>query len=163
MKKFLIQSILLIIAIAAGIFFFSPNSKNIDIPFLPQPPIFNELLINEGKLKVEVADTPSKRSKGLGGRIRLGQNEGMLFVFPKMDKYPFWMKGLIFPLDFVWIKDNRVVDILPNIQPPQPNQKDSSLPIYTPNEEVDKVLEINAGVAQKLNIKAGDSIKLKQL
>lgn len=161
MKKFLIQSILLLIVIAIGLLFFSPtSSKTVNIPFLPSPVKQSTLFINDKTIKVEIADTPSKRAKGLGGRSFLGQDEGMLFIFDKADKHPFWMKGLSFPLDFVWIKDGKVMDILENIQPPQKGQADSGLPIYSSKEAVDKVLELPAGSVAKLNIKIGDPVKL---
>lgn len=162
MKKFVVQSILLVLVIGASLIFFSPTktNQNIELPLLPKPTKFANLQINDKLIKVEVADTASKRSKGLGGKQSLGENEGMLFVFDKTDKHPFWMKGLIFPLDFIWIKNDKVVDLLPNIPPPEKGQADSSLPIYSSKEEVDKVLEVNAGTILKLNIKVGDSVKL---
>lgn len=161
MKKFIIQVVLLIILIAVGIVFYLPssNSNKFELPFLPQQPKFSNLEINGTALKVEVADTPGRKSKGLGGRTSLGVNEGMLFIFERYDKHPFWMKGLSFPLDFVWIKDDKVADTLENIPPPQPNQLDSALPIYSSKAEINKVLEVNAGTIQKLNIKAGDTVK----
>lgn len=162
MKKFIVQSILLIIITALALVFFGPTSKStkIDIPFLPKAPTFKELQINEAKLKVEIADTPSKRSRGLGGRVGLGRDDGMLFIFDKADKHSFWMKGLKFTLDFVYIRDGKVTEILSDIKPPLEGQKDESLPIYQPKEAVDMVLEINAGTVQRLNIKEGDTIKL---
>lgn len=165
MKKFTIQTIFLLLVIGAGIFFFSPggSSSKIELPFLPQQPKFSNLEINGSTIKVEVADTAAKRSKGLGGRMSLGENEGMLFVFEKADKYPFWMKGLKFPLDFVWIADDKVVDILENVTPPPPGQTDSSLPIYSSKVDADKVLEVNGGVVTKLNIKVGDTVKIQKI
>lgn len=160
MKKFTVQAILLIAVIGFAIFFFNTKGQIPNLPFLPQQPVFKELQIDDTKIKVEVADTQAKRSKGLGGKQSLASDEGMLFVFPKADKYPFWMKGLAFPLDFVWIRGEVVVDILQDVQPPSPGQTDDSLPIYLPREEVDKVLEINAGTIQRLDIKVGDAIKL---
>lgn len=162
MKKFAVQSISLIVITGLALVFFGPTSKStkIDIPFLPKAPAFKSLQINEAKLKVEIADTSSKRSRGLGGRVGLGQDEGMLFIFEKKDKYSFWMKGLKFPLDFVYIKDGKVTEILSDIKPPIEGQTDEDLPIYQPKEAVDMVLEINAGTAQRLNIKAGDTITL---
>lgn len=143
--------------------YFSASQKgNVDVPFLPPKTTFSELQINDKILKVEIADTSSKRNKGLGGRSSLGENEGMLFVFEKPDKYPFWMKGLSFPLDFVWIMDLKVVDVLENVVPPTSGQPDSSLPIYSAKENINKVLEVPAGTIQKLNIKVGDTIKLTQ-
>lgn len=162
MKKFAIQAVLLILVITVALIFFSPTSRppTIDLPFLPQTAVFKELQINEAKIKVEVADTQAKRSKGLGGRTSLGEDEGMLFVFPKADKYPFWMKGLKFPLDFVWIKDDKVAGLLLGVPLPSEGQTDESLPIYLPQVEVDKVLEVNAGAVLRLNIKVGDTIKI---
>lgn len=161
MKKFLIQSALLLIVIAVGLIFFSPASpKSVNIPFLPQTVKQSTLLINDKTIKVEIADTSSKRAKGLGGRQSLGENEGMLFVFERVDKHPFWMKGLSFALDFVWIKDDQVKDILENVQPPSKDTPDSEIPIYSSKEPINKVLELNKGTVAKLNIKVGDTIKL---
>ena len=64
-------------------------------------------------------------------------------------------------MDFVWIRENKVVDVLQNIPPPQPEQTDESLPIYSSNEPADKVLEVLAGTAKRLNIKAGDLVKIE--
>lgn len=161
MKKFLIQFVLLIIVIAAALLLYSGSVPS--LPFLPEKTKYSELIINEATLKVEIADTPSERSKGLGGKESLGQDEGMLFVFPSSGKHSFWMKGLRFPLDFVWIKGSEVVDIITNAQPPASDQKDEDLPIYLPKVEVDKVLEVNAGVVERLKIKAGDMIKFTSL
>lgn len=162
MKKFLVQFILLIIVIVGALYFFNPKStpRNLDLPFLPQQTTLAKLDINGHILKVEIANTQSKRSKGLGGRSNLPEDQGMLFVFDKADKYPFWMKGLKFPLDFIWIKGDLVVDILPNVPPPKDGQSDESLPIYQSRVEIDKVLEINGGIAEKLGLKIGDTVKI---
>lgn len=160
MKKFLVQFFFLVIVIGVALFFFGPGGqKNFEIPFLPQKTTLTTLEINGHKFKVEVADSQSERNKGLSGKQSLPEDQGMLFIFDHPDKYPFWMKGLNFPLDFIWINGDKVVDILPNISPPSPGQPDESLTIYQPRVEIDKVLEINGGMAEKLGIKFGDSIK----
>ncbi len=163
MKKFIVQFVFLIIVIGIALVFFGPTGggKNFEIPFIPQRTTLQTLEIGANKIQVEVADTQGERSKGLGGRQNLAQDQGMLFIFDHPDKYPFWMKGLSFSLDFIWIKGNLVVDILPNVPPPVEGQADSSLPIYQPKVEIDKVLEVNAGTAQRLNIKVGDTISIK--
>lgn len=160
MKKFIVQAILLLLVISLAIFLYTSKSGLNNLPFLPQTSAIKQLQINDIKLKVEIADTKEKRSKGLGDRQSLATDEGMLFIFPKEDKYPFWMKGVVFALDFVWIRGDKVVDILSNIPPPTPGQKDESLPIYSSNEKVDKVLEIISGTVQKLNIKIGDTVSI---
>ena len=49
--------------------------------------VYSQLTIATDKRKhvfrVEVVRTPTKRSKGLQGRLYLGLNEGMLFSFEK--------------------------------------------------------------------------------
>lgn len=159
MKKFLIQLSLLLIVIFLALAIFT--GKIPSIPFLPQLAKFGVIIINEAKLKVEIADTQPKRSKGLGGRTSLAEGEGMLFIFPKEDKYPFWMKGVSFPLDFIWIKGDKVVDLLENV-PAAAGQKDADLPIYVPKEPIDKMLEAPAGTVARLSAKIGDSVKISQ-
>lgn len=160
MKKFAVQAILLIVVIGAALFFFRTNPDVSNLPFAPEKPVGRQLLINNVILKVEMADTQAKRQKGLGGRETLASDEGMLFVFPDAGKRAFWMKGLSFPLDFIWIKGDKVIDLTPSVPPPVPGQADSALPIYQSNESVDKVLEVNAGTIQRLNIKVGDALKV---
>lgn len=162
MKKFAVQTILLLLLITGVLIFFNPtgSSGKLDLPFLPQQTTTSSLQINGAILKVEIADIDSKRNKGLSGRDSIATDSGMLFVYAKPGKNVFWMKGMKFPLDFVWIKDDKVVDVLSNVPHPTPNQKDESLPFYTSKEEFNKVLEINAGTIGRLNIKVGDTIKL---
>lgn len=158
MKKFLIQAVLLLLTITAALYFYKTNTQIPNLPFVPQQSVFKKIQIGSTSLNVAVADTQEKRSKGLGRKEALASDEGMLFVFPEASKYPFWMKGLKFPLDFIWIRDNKVVDLLPNIQPPSVGQSDESLPIYQSKEDVDKVLEVSASTIQRLDIKIGDTI-----
>lgn len=162
MKKFLIQIALLLTVIGVSFYLYKSNFQISNLPFLPESPVpvYKQLRINNTILKVEIADTQAKRNRGLGGRETLASDEGMLFIFSKPDKHSFWMKGLNFPLDFVWIRGESIIDILQNVQPPTPGQADSSLPIYQSREEVDKVLEVPAGTTARLNIKIGYTVKL---
>lgn len=157
MKKFIIQSVLLLIVITAALFVYKGQTT---IPFLPQQSKVAQIIIGEAVIKAEVSDTKEKRGKGLGGRESLATDAGMLFVFEKEDFYPFWMRGLKFPLDFVWIRGDKIVDITENVAPPQPNQSDDTLPIFQSKEMVDKVLEVNGGTVQRLGIKVGNEIEL---
>lgn len=161
MKKFVIQAILLILAIGVGMFYYVNSSSIGPLPFVPQSPQNRQVKISDTVINIELADTQSKRSKGLGGRASLASDSGMLFTFDKADKYPFWMKGLSFPLDFIWIRGGSVVDISENIQPPPPNTPDSAVPILTANTEVDKVLEVSGGFVKEHNLKVGDKIEIK--
>lgn len=160
MKKFAFQAIALLIVIFFGLALYT--SKIPFVPFLPQTSTTGTVIIGASKFNVEIADTQEKRNKGLSDRENLASDSGMLFIFDKQDKYPFWMKGIKFPLDFIWIRGDLVVDFLQNIQPPIQNQSDQSLTIYTATMPIDKVLEVPAGTIDRLNIKIGDKIQVQK-
>lgn len=95
--------------------------------------------IGEGVWRIiEVADTPEKRTQGLADRAMLEPGTGMLFVFPYKDKYGFWMKGMQFPLDIIFLRDG-VVDSIARHRLP------GDLTSVFPEHPIDEVLEVNAG------------------
>lgn len=161
MKKFIIQTIFLVIIIFLGLAV-ATSKISTNLPLFPQIQRENikEIKIRNTIIQIETADTKEKRSKGLGGRENLASNSGMLFIFPKQDKYAFWMKGLKFPLDMIWIRKNIIVDIIKNAKPPEQNQKDETLPTYLPRELVDMVLEVNAGFVDSHGIKINDAVEV---
>ena len=114
-----------------------------------------EIGVNDISFQVQVADTPRERAKGLSGRESLAEEEGMLFVYEEAGRYSFWMKGMQFPLDFIWIKGDRVVDLDRNVLPGE-----VQLPkTISPKVKVDKVLEVKAGSIEEYNIEVGDRIR----
>ena len=166
MKKFAVQVIALLTITTGALYFYNPAGGNRNISFLPFAPkqaFVRQLEINGKKIKVEIADTKEKRNKGLGGKDNMGDEEGMLFIFPETKKHTFWMKGLKFPLDFVWIRGNKVVDIILNAPVPKEGQTDEQLPIFMPSTEIDQVLELKAGSVEKFAIKLGDTFTLKDI
>src|SRR3989344_9240073 len=109
-----------------------------------------KIKIGDDLFTAEVAETVSQKTKGLSGRKGLGNNQGMLFVFNSFSEPSFWMLGMKFPIDIIWIKGGRVAGIERNIPA-------DSLDLYYPSEPIDRVLEINAGLSEKLNIHIGDT------
>lgn len=127
-----------------------------------QKKMVDKMQIGEIKVNVEIADSDEERAKGLGGRPSIATDSGMLFIFPKEDNYKFWMKGLSFPLDFVWIREGRVVDLVTEVPQPAPGQADNTLPIIESSEKIDRLLEVNAGFVRANGIKIGDEVKMLQ-
>jgi uncharacterized membrane protein (UPF0127 family) len=118
-----------------------------------------ELTIGETVITVEVADNDNSRSMGLSWRESLGEKEGMLFVYENPEIPNFWMYGMQFPLDFIWINDGKVVDVSKNIQHPSTIEE---IPVtVSPGTEITQVLEVNAGFVEKYNIKTGDTVELR--
>ena len=113
--------------------------------------------VGDADFTVDVAATNSERSQGLSGHPGLEPGEGMLFVYPDERPRAFWMKGMLFPLDMVWIGAQcTVVDITLNAPVPEPGQ--SRLPSYSPSGPAQYVLEINAGRAEEAGIAPGDAV-----
>lgn len=124
----------------------------------PAPLKEQKITIRNHTFTVEIADTDSLREKGLSGRKNLGPDSGMFFLFPKKGIYSFWMKDMFFPLDFIWISDDIVVDLTQNVPPPLPSS--SSLPTYAPKTSVDTVLEVSAGTIAAVGIQLGDNVAI---
>ncbi len=119
------------------------------------------ILVKGRVFSVEVVDTPIDKAVGLAGRDSLGENEGMLFVFKKPSIQKFWMKGMSFPIDIIWMRKNgEVVGFDSNVRP-QPNVPIYKLSVYSSKEPVDRVLELPAGAAASLNLVAGDTMTIK--
>ena len=66
-----------------------------------------------------------------------------------------------FALDIIWIKDETIIGISPDLPPQAEGEASSTLPIYYPPSAADKVLEVNAGTAAKYGFKVGDTVKVK--
>ena len=122
-------------------------------------PLLTRIQVGQTIFTVELAITDAQKEKGLGYRDSLAPNHGMLFPYDHPEKYSFWMKGMRFPIDILWIRDSKIIDISKNV----PIATSSVLPIYSPQEPANQVLEVNAGVSDKDGIKIGDlAIILKE-
>lgn len=101
-------------------------------------------------IDVEVATSPAQSARGLGYRDRLAPDAGMIFDYHKTLVPTLWMKGMRFPLDMVWIgEDKRVAGVTAGVQP-QPGAPDGQLRRYAAPSPVRYVLELNAGAASRL-------------
>lgn len=106
-------------------------------------------------IKLELAETVSQQTKGLSNRDFLFPDQGMLFVYSDYLLPGFWMKGMLFPLDIIWLKDNKIVGWEKNI----PVATSTNLQIYYPPEPVNYVLEVFAGTVDNLGITVGQEVK----
>ena len=110
--------------------------------------------------QVDVATSLIAQAQGLSGRATMPEHTGMLFVFSQAAPRYFWMKDMNFALDFVWIRDGKVVGLNENIQPPSATK--GKIDRINSNEPADQVLEINAGQIAKQGIKIGDTVSYEK-
>lgn len=118
---------------------------------LPQLRPHVTLHLGDGVFLTQVAKTPDAWEKGLSGTHSLRDNEAMLFIYDRDDKWSIWMKDMNYPLDIVWLdKDKKVVYIVKNA-PPESYPFES----FTPKQESRYVVELPAGTVAKKAINIG--------
>ncbi len=98
------------------------------------------------RLDIYLAMNNEQRARGLMHVRSLPQTTGMLFVYESDGYLSIWMKNTYIPLDIVFARaDGSVSSIEYDAEP-------LSLRSMTALEPVRYVLELNAGVAEKLSI-----------
>lgn len=129
---------------------------------------YNEDVLPADKVKIvfdngaivnsEVAQNLELQRLGLGGREYLGENKGMLFMYNNSEIRNFWMKGMLIPIDIIWLSEGRVVGIDADAQPPLSG---GAIEKYSSKKPVDLVLEVNAGFAKKNGIIVGSTYEIE--
>jgi hypothetical protein len=103
-------------------------------------------------LDIEFAETDYETATGLMYRDAMEEDQGMLFIFGSPSVHSFYMKNTEFSLDILYITaDQKIATIAANAKP----FTEESLPSKVP---IQYVLEINGGLAEKWNVKVGDSV-----
>lgn len=121
--------------------------------FKPSPTV----VIGSHNIKVTIAKTAKEKEVGLSEYTSLPKDAGMIFPFGAAGNYPFWMKNMKLPIDIIYIKNKKVVEVFQNAQPPK--NKNENPPIFQSSEPADTVLEINAGLSKEYGIKKGTEVK----
>ena len=130
--------------ILCGIFFWVAQKSQRVPAFAPQT-----VSVQDKTFTLELAVTREQMTLGLGERRSLCDTCALLFVFERPERQSFWMKGMLFPLDIVWLLDDTVVHIERDIPA---TTKDT----FTPKEMANRVLEWNAGAGNGLQV--GDRV-----
>ena len=97
-------------------------------------------------LQVEVMVKDEDRAMGLMFRPSLPHDRGMLFIFERPDFHGIWMKNCRFPIDIVWLDEERKVVHVAESVPPC---KAEPCPVYNPLRRAAYVVEMNAGQARR--------------
>ena len=143
----------------------SPAATQSPVPSAAQaqtvlPVAFGTADVRAGErvLHFEVASDSSQSERGLGYRDFLAADSGMLFDLHRTLVPQFWMKGMRFVLDFVWIDDTKHVASVTKGVPPEPGVADAALRRYSPSDPVRWVIEVNAGAADRLGLTPGTQL-----
>jgi len=105
-------------------------------------------------IDVEIADTPATEQRGLMYRTELGENQGMIFVWPSESRRTFWMHNTCLPLDMLFLaQDGTIVGLLEQV----PTLNDRPRGVRCPAAYV---LELNAGWSRRHGLKPGMKLEL---
>lgn len=110
-------------------------------------------------IEAEVSDTGALRERGLGFRDGLEPGHGMLFVYEEPGLRSFWMKGMRFCLDIIWIEGDQIVGAAESVCPVE-GASDADLPRYRSPEPVRYVLELPAGWMAENGLSAGTPVTI---
>jgi len=112
-----------------------------------------DIILDQGhktvSLNVDVAKSFWQKFRGLSLKRQL-PNDGLLFCLKKPARPAFWMLGMRFAIDIIWISENnRVIGWEEELKPPK-NALSSVvfpwfLPIYKPASPIRYALEVAAG------------------
>ncbi|MBU0732395.1 DUF192 domain-containing protein [Patescibacteria group bacterium] len=110
------------------------------------------------QVEAEIAKTMLERAAGLSHRESLATDEAMLFIFDKPDYYQFWMKDMKFPIDIIFINEDKIVDIKKSVPPAL---DDGNIEHYPPVNPAIYVLETPAGISEEYGFEVGTPVEME--
>src|SRR4030042_6568100 len=109
--------------------------------------------IRDVLVKAEVVSSKEKIEQGLAGRKNLPEGRGMLFEWRTSDVRNFWMKGMRFPIDIIWIENSRVIGCEKNISPEDER-------IFSSPGPAAYVLEVPENFCDRYGVATGDKVTI---
>ena len=106
------------------------------------------LRLGDGVFNTRLALNNDNREKGLSGVEKLNSDQALLMAYPSDGEWGIWMKDMLFPIDIVWLdNDKRVIYIVKNVSP------DEGVSITRkPNAPAKYVVELPAGTVDNKSI-----------
>jgi uncharacterized membrane protein (UPF0127 family) len=122
-------------------------------------PAIIPLTLPSGKiLQTEVMVSDEDRAMGLMFRPSLPRDRGMLFVFEEPDFHGIWMKNCRFPIDILWLDEDKTIVHVAESVPPC---KSEPCPVYEPMRKASYVVELNAGEARREKAVVGAAVRFE--
>jgi uncharacterized protein len=109
------------------------------------------------RFNIELALDAATQQRGLMFRDEMPTDHGMLFIFDRPNLQTFWMKNCRMPLDILYFDANyKLINVQQRVPPCR--DADGTCPVYPSTGPAQYVLELNAGTAEKIGVKAGDAL-----
>jgi uncharacterized membrane protein (UPF0127 family) len=104
-------------------------------------------------LNAEVADSPGERQIGLMNRETLGEDAGMLFVWPEDTGAGFWMQNTLIPLTIAFIRADGTIIAFADMEP-------QTTDLHHSPEPYRYAIEANKGWFEANEVKVGIPVDL---
>jgi uncharacterized membrane protein (UPF0127 family) len=119
------------------------------------------VVLDGHRFSVEIAADAAAQERGLMFRESMPADHGMLFVFDDAQVRTFWMKNTHIPLDILYFNaDYKLVSMQQRVPPCL--SSGNNCPVYPSDGPARYVLELNAGMADTLGVKPGDSLTVQR-
>jgi uncharacterized protein len=118
-----------------------------------------EITVGGVPLTVELAYEPADRALGLSYREGLAPGTGMLFLFEEPAPRSFWMRGMQFCIDIIWIENGVIQGAAESVCPEPPGTADTDLRSYVSPVPVTYVLEVPAGWLDAYGLGVGTPVE----
>jgi uncharacterized membrane protein (UPF0127 family) len=150
---FLIVGIVLGVGLSAAVGALTSRPRAKSSPVLSVPYGDAVLFVRSHQYDLQLATTAAQQETGLVGRPSMPAGSGLLFVYTSTVDRCFWMKGMRFALDLIWLSSqDEVVSVQSDLSPRTYPSSYCSV--------AQDVLELNAGQARAAGIKVDDLLSI---
>lgn len=115
--------------------------------------------IKDKEFTLALAQSEERKEIGLSYLESMPSDHGMAFIYKTADIYPFWMKDMNFDLDFIWVRNGKIVEVTPYVSSKPIDQ----FKITKPYTAVDTVIELNVGQIEANQLGVGDTVSMRYL
>lgn len=117
--------------------------------------------IDDIPLQVQIADTESRRIRGLMFQDPLPYDQGMIFVFEQPGVYSLWMLNMQFSLDMIWFDaQGNIVHIEKDVPPCKTALETMTCQSIIPDGHAMYILEVTSGFIEKYNITKDSKLEI---
>lgn len=122
-----------------------------------------QIVVGETPLTVDLAYPGTQQTLGLGYRNGLEPGTGMFFIGDRAVMKTYWMKGMRFCLDIIWIENDQIMGAAESVCPDPPGTADLDRARYSSPVSVTHVLEVPAGWLDEHGYGSGTPVDLSEI
>ncbi len=130
-------------------------------------PAKDQVIIAGETFRLEPALNAKARQRGLGGREKIEDHGGMLFVFRDARRRSFYMKDCVIDIDIMFLDDRGRITAVHKMKKEPPRREDESVRAYERRlkrypsvRPVRFAIELETGSIERLKLKPGLTIPL---